>query len=292
MHPTFDTSALKDRLKLREAITVFRSYPSIWKIGYSVLLLMLAIPLLLLVLFAYGVLEDAGGLVFVILLMGFGLRGLYDLYREINEAVFIGRFAQSNDLLLIKDSIRLDYPGSPFRLNTYVPFAIRSKSSQFYELGYLRPTFSKRRSSSAKTYTYLRLKLPYALPHIIMRKQREGSILPWQINDLSKFHLEGEFGTTFDTLVTRGHEHDALYIFTPDVMERFINVAKDFECEIVNDEFYLYTTKKIAIINPRNLEAYSQVIGHIMAKFAKQSVKYSAHNATSLKPQHILDHIE
>lgn len=291
MNPTFDISALNDRLKPLEALVEFRSYPSIWKISYSVLLLTLVIPFLLLPLFAFGILNGAGGLVFVVMLLGLGFKGLYDLYREINEAVFIRRFAQSNDLQFIKDSAHPDYPGSPFRLNTHVPFAVRSKSSQFYELGYLRPTFSKRRSNSSKTYTYLRLKLPYTLPHIIMRKQRGGSILPWQISDVSKFHLEGEFGTTFDTLVTRGHEQDALYIFTPDVMERFINVAKEFECEIVNDEFYLYTTKKIMIINPRNLEAYSQVIGHILAKFAPQSTKYAAHNATPVQTHSNLDHV-
>ena len=100
--------------------------------------------------------------------------------------------------------------------------------------------------------------------------------------DGEKLQLEGGFGNLFNLYAPHDYGRDALYIFTPDVMERFIDAAKEFDCEIIGDELYFYSHKKINLAHPKNLSKLFGVIEVVLQKFERQSSRYRDERITGL----------
>lgn len=86
-------------------------------------------------------------------------------------------------------------------------------------------------------YASIRLDVP--LPHIVLRSRR-GARLPIPPAAFQQLSLEGDFDRHFTLYCPAGYETDALYLFTPDVCDRLIDSAGDFDVEIVDDHLYLY----------------------------------------------------
>ncbi len=63
--------------------------------------------------------------------------------------------------------------------------------------------------------------------------------------------LEGDFDRYFRLYCPAGYERDALYLFTPDVMARFIRQhAAVLEVEIVDDWLFLYSREELSTLDP------------------------------------------
>ena len=270
----FNLAALQKPLTVSEALHELRTYGAVWKVGFFTLLLVAIIPLLVFVIFAGSVLADGGALALLIMLSVGGLYGLYDLYRELNETAVMRRLAAMSNLAFRRDFYPTDYPGLPFRSGVYVPRALRTNEQLFLETGYMRPTFHDRRSSSAVTLTYVRVKLPRSLPQFVLMRNRGFSYLRNAPLAGEKLTLEGSFGDHFTLHAPKDYAQDALYIFTPDVMARFMDVVSEFDCEIVNDEMYFYSNKKMSLTKPETLHAIVATVGYVLQKFDRQTVRY------------------
>ena len=276
-----DISSLQKPLTIQEAQAEFRKYSAAWKLGFAVLLLLTFVPLVIFAIFATSVLKDGGAAAFLVVFAFGGLYGLRDLYGEINENALVQRVANQNGMLFRRDFYENSYPGFPFQQQMFVPRAIRTDEPLFIEFGHLRPQHSQRRSQSAVTYTYLRIKLPKQLPHIILQRASLSSLVTFAPEG-EKLRLEGEFGDRFNLFAPRDYGRDALYIFTPDLMERFIDAAKEFDCEIIGDELYFYSHKKINLARPKNLGKLFGIIDVVLQKFERQSSRYRDERITDL----------
>jgi len=65
-----------------------------------------------------------------------------------------------------------------------------------------------------------------------------------------RLSLEGDFDRYFRLSCPEGYERDALYLFTPDVMARFIDNASALEVEIVDDWMFLYSPNELSTLDP------------------------------------------
>lgn len=274
MQQSFDTTPLSKQLTLRMALQELKYSGAAFKIGFVTLLLVAFVPLVIFVLVASQVVTNLGALAFIVMLSAGGLWGLRDLYRELNEIATARQFAVANQMQFARDISSTNYPGTPFRVRVYVPYTMRSVGERFIEFGQLRPDWQSRRSNSSRTQTFMRFKLPMSLPHIVLRSRRSETNVLDGVGDSVKLKLEGQFGDMFDLYVPKGYERDALYIFTPDVMERFIDATPNFDCEIIGDELYFYSSQKITLLYPQNLSKLIAIFNHVMEKFARQSSKY------------------
>ncbi len=65
-----------------------------------------------------------------------------------------------------------------------------------------------------------------------------------------RLSLEGDFDRYFHLSCPAGYERDALYLFTPDVMARFVDNASALEVEIVDDWMFLYSPDELSTLDP------------------------------------------
>lgn len=274
MHQTFDTTPIAKQLTVATMLRELKYSGAAFKIGFVTLLLVTFVPLIVFVLVASQAVTDIGAMIFIVMLSAGGLYGLSDLYRELNEITTARQFAVTNGMQFYRDLSQAGYSGTPFRVRIYVPYTMRTPGEHFIEFGQLRPDWQSRRSNGSRTQTFLRFKLPVSLPHMVLRSRRSETNVLDGVGDSVKLKLEGQFGDMFDLYVPKGYERDALYVFTPDVMARFIDATPNFDCEIIGDELYFYSSQKIMFFHPQNLTKLVAIFNHVIHKLARQSSKY------------------
>ncbi len=103
------------------------------------------------------------------------------------------------------------------------------------------------KSESSYHYTIYKLQFDGALPDIMLKCGGTffGESLLEKNPEKEMIKLEGDFNKYFSLSVSKGHEVDALEVFTPDVMEDLIEKAKQFSVEIVNDHLFIYHSSVI-----------------------------------------------
>lgn len=112
-----------------------------------------------------------------------------------------------------------------------------------YELRY-----GTRGSSHTQFGGWIAIGLRRPLPHIVVRAAVRGSrafsaaAVPAAAQHLS---LEGDFDRHFSVYCPAGYERDALFLFTPDVMQRLIEGAGGWDVEIVDDMLMLVRARDV-----------------------------------------------
>ncbi|WP_431805149.1 hypothetical protein [Microbacterium sp. bgisy203] len=95
------------------------------------------------------------------------------------------------------------------------------------------------------------------------------SNLPTRIDRRQRLRLEGDFDRFFTLYCPRGYERDALYLFTPDIMTRFIDRAAAFDIEIVDDWLFLYSRRPLSTLDPETWEWLFSVTATLDVKLAQ-----------------------
>lgn len=144
--------------------------------------------------------------------------------------------------------------------------------------------------SSNDGYTYqsgfIRIPLQRSLPHIILdSKKNNPSRLnnktarryPFKIKRGQKMQLEGDFNNYYDLYVPGGYQTDALYIFTPDVMQALIDDAQDFDCEIIDSSLYLYAPGGFDLFQKDFYERLHTIVSKLNPELIKQTSFYAYH---------------
>jgi len=101
---------------------------------------------------------------------------------------------------------------------------------------------------------YIGIRLDAALPHIVLDSQAndlrgEGSSVRFRLDPEQRLSLEGDFDAYFTLYCPSGYERDALYLFAPDIMARFVDYAADFDVEIADAWLMLSTRKPVATLD-------------------------------------------
>lgn len=219
---------------------------------------------------------SAAGLIPVLLIvLGLGaaavIAGL--AWRRARETRFrLHRFAQANGMTYEPRVNAPALPGMIFslghsRVSTDV---LRGSTPRFVEFGNYQYTVRSGKNSTTYRWGYVAVKLDVPLPNIVLDATGNngfGSNLPASFQKEQNLSLEGDFDQHFTLYCPAGYEQDALYLFTPDIMARFIDNAAELDVEIVDDWMILYTQRRVSTLDPASWAWLFGAVGALMTKF-------------------------
>ncbi|MGN6219803.1 MAG: hypothetical protein ACTHNQ_09875 [Microbacterium sp.] len=211
-----------------------------------------------------------GGIVTVAVLVGVRLaRGSGErMYR-------LDRFARANGMSYVP---RFDDPGLPGMIfshgsSRYATDLVRGEHPRFVEFGNFQYTTGSGKNKTTHNWGYVAVKLDVPLPNIVLDATSNnslfGSNLPTSFDKDQRLSLEGDFDRYFDLYCPEGYEADALYLFTPDIMARFIDHAAALDVEIVDDWLFLYGRRDFSTLDPATWAWLFSVVGALLDKFAQ-----------------------
>ncbi len=187
----------------------------------------------------------------------------------------LDRFARANGMSY---EPRLDSPGLPgmifgvgdARQSTDL---VRGDRPRFVEFANYRYTTGSGKNRTTHTWGYVAVRLDAPLPHIVLDATGNnglfGSNLPATFDKDQRLGLEGDFDRYFSLSCPEGYEPDALYLFTPDIMARFIDNAAALDVEIVDDWLFLYSKRDFSTLDPATWAWLFSVVGALLDKFAQ-----------------------
>nr|WP_154923799.1 hypothetical protein [Microbacterium testaceum] len=147
---------------------------------------------------------------------------------------------------------------------------LRGHQPRFVEVGNHAYTVSNGKNTTTMRWGYIAIRLDVPLPHIVLDATANdglfGSNLPASWGRAQQLSLEGDFDRHFRLFCPRGYERDALYLFTPDVMARFIDNASVLDVEIVDDWLLLYSGEELSTTDPARWAWVFSVISTLLDK--------------------------
>ncbi|UOE43288.1 hypothetical protein [Agromyces larvae] len=150
---------------------------------------------------------------------------------------------------------------------------VRGLQPRFVEFANYRYTTGKGNTATVHKWGYVAVKLGAPLPHIVLdavgNNGLTGSNLPMAFDKGQRLSLEGDFDRHFALYCPEGYERDALYLFTPDIMARFVDNAAALDVEIVDDWLFLYAKRDFSTLDPATWAWLFSVVGALLDKFAQ-----------------------
>lgn len=182
------------------------------------------------------------------------------------------RFAQANGMSYEPKVVDPPLPGMIFSLgrSRQSTDLIRGTRPRFVEFGNYQYTVQSGKNSTTYRWGYVAVKLDVPLPNIVLDAKGNngfGSNLPASFQKEQRLSLEGDFDQHFTLYCPSGYERDALYLFTPDIMARFIDNAAQLDVEIVDDWLFLYTQRKVSTLDPATWAWLFGAVGALLTKF-------------------------
>ncbi|BAJ74517.1 hypothetical protein MTES_1553 [Microbacterium testaceum StLB037] len=216
------------------------------------------------ILFAFPVLLCVGVIVGAFF---FGLRG----DRIAQERRWrLARFAQAVSMEYVPSISQPPLPGSIFQRGSgrTAVDVLRGREPRFVEVGNYHYTVSNGKNQTTVRWGYIAIKLNVPLPHIVLDASGNNISLGTFDRD-QHLSLEGDFDRYFRLYCPQGYERDALYLFTPDVMARFIDNAAVFDVEIIDDWLFLYSSGDMSTLDPGRWAWTFSLLSALLDKLAQ-----------------------
>lgn len=198
----------------------------------------------------------------------------YRIFRGIGGARWyrLDRFARANGMTWYPEAKDPPLPGMIFgtghsRVATDI---VRGDRPRLVEFANYRYKTGSGKEETTHSWGYVAVKLRTPLPHIVLdatgNNSLFGSNLPASFDRHQRLSLEGDFDRYFALFCPAGYETDALYLFTPDIMARFIDSAAALDVEIVDDWLFLYTQRGVSTLDPATWAWLFSVVGALLDK--------------------------
>lgn len=193
-----------------------------------------------------------------------------------NERWFrLDRFAAANGMNYLPALASPGLPGMIFSVGSSRSSSdlVRGEHPRFVEFANYHYTTGSGKNRTTHRWGYVAIKLDVPLPHIVLDATSNnglfGSNLPMTFDRDQKLSLEGDFDRFFSLYCPQGYERDALYLFTPDIMARFIDNAAALDVEIVDDWLFLYGKREFSGLDPATWAWLFSVVAALLDKFAQ-----------------------
>lgn len=211
---------------------------------------------------SFAVTRHAGPTMFVlfpwifVFVGGMGILGVFAMAaRHRRTAYRLSQFAYRNNMTYIDRQPDGRNNGLIFgvgnnRQTTQVLATNEQMSCEFAKYSY---TTGSGKEQTTHEWLFVRIPLPYPLPNIVLDAKSNnslGSNLPRSFARNQRLSLEGDFDRYFTLYCPEGYERDALYLFTPDVMQNFMSAVGAFDVEIIDNNIYLYSQARAARTDP------------------------------------------
>jgi len=187
----------------------------------------------------------------------------------------LDRFAQANAMSWYPSVPAPPLPGMVFGLGhgREATDVVRGEQPRFVEFGNYAYRTGSGKNESTHRWGYVAVKLSTPLPNIVLdavgNNGMLGSNLPATFDRAQKLSLEGDFDRYFTLYCPAGYEADALYLFTPDIMARFVDHAAALDVEIVDDWLFLYTQREVSTLDPATWAWLFSIVAALLDKFAQ-----------------------
>jgi hypothetical protein len=187
----------------------------------------------------------------------------------------LDRFAKANGLTWFPTAPAPALPGMIFSHGSSRKASdlLRGDRPRFVEFANYRYTTGSGKNQTTHRWGYVAIKLATPLPHIVLdavgNNALFGSNLPQVFDKDQRLSLEGDFDQHFALYCPRGYEQDALYLFTPDIMARFIDHAAQLDVEIVDDWLFLYAKRDFSTLDPNTWAWLFSVVGALLDKLGQ-----------------------
>ncbi|HOA86523.1 MAG: hypothetical protein GX871_02340 [Microbacteriaceae bacterium] len=188
------------------------------------------------------------------------------------RAYRLDQFSRANHLRYVPGLGAPALPGMIFTLghSRQASDLVRGDQPRFVEFANYRYTTGSGKNQSTHTWGYVAIKLDVPLPHIVLDAKGNNSLfgtnLPVSLDREQRLRLEGDFDRFFSLYCPEGYETDALYLFTPDIMARFVDHAAALDVEIVDDWLFLYARRDLVTLDPA---AWAWLFGTVQALLDK-----------------------
>jgi hypothetical protein len=187
----------------------------------------------------------------------------------------LDRFAAANGMSYLPGLSSPGLPGVIFTVGSSRSSSdvIRGDEPRFVEFANYEYTTGSGKNRTTHRWGYVAIKLDVPLPHIVLDATSNnglfGSNLPATFDKDQRLGLEGDFDEFFSLYCPAGYERDALYLFTPDIMARFIDNAAALDVEIVDDWLFLYGKREFSGLDPATWAWLFSVVAALLDKFAQ-----------------------
>ncbi|RKT31567.1 hypothetical protein DEU34_2638 [Microbacterium sp. AG1240] len=188
----------------------------------------------------------------------------------------LDRFARANGLTYVPKLDDPQLPGMIFhrgssRASTDL---MRGEQPRFVEFANYSYTTGSGKNRTTHRWGYVAVKLDVPLPHIILDAIGNNGLfgasnLPATYDRDQRLSLEGDFDQHFALYCPQGYERDALYLFTPDIMARFIDNAAQLDVEIVDDWLFLYAKRDVSTLDPATWGWLFTVVAALLDKLSQ-----------------------
>lgn len=192
-----------------------------------------------------------------------------------DTAYRLDRFARANGMHFLPDTADPKLPGMIFNRGSkrQALLRVRGERPRFVEFANYRYTTGSGKEQTTHRWGYVAIHLDTPLPHIVLdalgNNSVFGSNLPTTFDRGQRLSLEGDFDQHFALYCPQGYERDALYLFTPDIMARFIDHVGQLDVEIVDDWLFLYTKRDVSTLDPATWAWLFSVVSALMGKLTQ-----------------------
>ncbi|MFS0792372.1 hypothetical protein [Microbacterium sp. 1P10AE] len=168
----------------------------------------------------------------------------------------LAHFAEANGLTWFPAVPNPDLPGMIFSEghDREATDVVHGPRPRWVEVGNYTYKTGSGKSEQTHKWAYVQLRLDTPLPHIVLDAVGNNGLfgasnLPTTFSRDQRLSLEGDFDQHFALYCPKGYERDALYLFTPDVMARFIDNAAALDVEIIDDRLFLYARRELSTLD-------------------------------------------
>lgn len=284
----FDYSELTKPVSFGERLRYLKTQPLYYKFTIG---LLLAIVLILAVV-AFASLpnlvdammagdQNASQLLVITVISGvFVVITLLVLIQTLGNELREKRFAAANNLTFYTGSMNDGRNGLIFQTGNDRRFEALFTPSEgrIQEFGTYCFDTGSGKNRTTHYYGFVHLKLPRHLPNMVLDSHENNVLgqtgLPADLRRNQILHLEGDFDNHFTLYAPKEYEQDALYIFTPDVMQAIVDATHHYDSEIVDDDFYLYTTR-LVVHDTASIEELLSVADRIVKQLDEQAGRYA-----------------
>jgi hypothetical protein len=271
---TLDYSALSRKVTFGEV----RKQKEFWYIAPSTIIGLVSVAVCVGIFFSNGFSSAfaIGG--FGIVMLVFSLA----FYQSISDKIRMTEFARANDMTY---TANLDYDNRPGVLyneghSKHFSDILTSTKLAFCEMGTYEYITGSGKNQTTHTFGFVKIKLPRKLPNMVLDSKKNNfmgkfSNLPTGLSGNQKLSLEGDFDSYFTLYTPKEYATDALYVFTPDVMQAIIDAAQDYDCEVIDDNFYLYSSYPINIKDAKQIQEMLGITSKLRSELASQTDYYA-----------------
>lgn len=244
--------------------------------------------------------EDLGTivtfLITIVILVCIVVAVYFGTLKDLRRRIRLGWFAADNQLLYQASITGINQAGMFFQIG-HTRGITHSLTGQLpnggnFEFADYSYTTGSGKNQQTHTMSFIRIQLERNLPHMVLDSMKNNmklfganiSNLPVSFQKDQVLTLEGNFNDYFKLYAPKEYERDALYVFTPDLMALFMDTIAVNDAEIVDDQLYIYSSRKTAYENPAAIQNILKIVELVGGKTIRRTDQYSDERASSDAP--------